>query len=111
MVADVTECVGAGGHLYLLRVGDLWMFPALGSGAAIPVKVANRTYVVRNLSRQPKVRGPLASMGEGPSTKLTVAPRDVRRARGGGAGVRGGRLFKQRGGGGAACRQPLVAYG
>lgn len=51
----MTECAVAGGHLYLLRAGDLWMFPALGNGSTIPVKVANRTYVVRNLSRQPKV--------------------------------------------------------
>ena len=63
-VADVTECAVAGGHLYLLRAGDLWMFPALGSNSTIPVKVANRTYVVRNLSRQPKVR-PLVSVCKG----------------------------------------------
>ena len=60
-VADVRECARRGGHLYLVRRGDLWVYPALAVNATTAVTVATdgepRTYTVRALAKRPKVGG------------------------------------------------------
>jgi hypothetical protein len=52
----VRTCARVGeGHLYLLRRGDLWVFPAPAVNATVTVRVDGRAYVVRTLALAPRV--------------------------------------------------------